>query len=108
MSAESVAVAREAFEAMVAVIGDDARQAEWGEEYLAADVEWHEDPGLPGATDRIGRDAALAIGRSPTGEVPTEYRWAVVVRVREGMLAFVRAYLSRDEALESAGLRAAG
>lgn len=141
MSADSVVTVREAFEAMVAAIGaDHAHQAEWGRTYLAPEVEWHEDPGLPGATDRTGRDQAvvsvrdfaetlgitggrveevidagdavvvlaLAIGRSPAGQVPTEYRWAFVVRVDQGKLVFVRAHLSRDEALESLGLRAAG
>jgi ketosteroid isomerase-like protein len=141
MSAESVAVVRRAFEAMIAAIGGgDAQQVEWSEKHLAADVEWHEDPGLPGATDRIGREAAvqgvrdfgetlgitdgrieelidagdaivvlaIAIGRSPAGQVPTEYGWAFVVRVRDGKLGFVRAHLSRDDALESVGLPAAG
>lgn len=49
---------------------------------------------------------ALAIGRSPKGEVPTEYRWGFVVRARAGKVCFVRAYLDQAEALRAAGSEA--
>jgi ketosteroid isomerase-like protein len=53
-------------------------------------------------------DAAVvfvtARGQSAKAQIPNEFKWALVARVRDGRLLFVRVYLDESEALEAAGV----
>jgi ketosteroid isomerase-like protein len=55
-----------------------------------------------------GGDEVVAIvrinGISKGGDVPFDHRWAYVCRIRDGKLAYQRAYWDPDEALAAAGV----
>jgi ketosteroid isomerase-like protein len=46
-----------------------------------------------------------AVGRMRHTQLPSNFRWACVWTVRNGKALRARGYISRDEALEAAGLR---
>jgi ketosteroid isomerase-like protein len=59
--------------------------------------------GLRDAGDEVVALVRLS-GISKGGDVPFEHLWAYVCRVREGQLAYQRAYWDPEEALEDAGV----
>jgi ketosteroid isomerase-like protein len=103
------------------------------------EIEYVEDPKLPGASSYRGRDEVLRCwqgylevlgaesdiaievedvidagerivalvrfrGETPGGEMPFDHAWGYVVGIRDGRIAFVRAYYEPSEALAAAGL----
>jgi ketosteroid isomerase-like protein len=132
MSHKNVELIRKAFEG-----GDLAKMAE---AYWHPEIEYIEDPRLPGASSYRGRDAVVEVWRSylevlgdeddiavtvedvfDAGDrqvpfvrfgghavgsgVPFDHLWGYVVEVKDGRIAYLRAYYEAGEALEAAGLR---
>jgi ketosteroid isomerase-like protein len=50
----------------------------------------------------------VASGASTGNEVPFDHLWAYAVRVRDGRVAWFRAYFDADEALAAGGCEATG
>jgi hypothetical protein len=112
VSEENVELVRRAFQ-----VGDLAKTAE---AYWHPEIEYVEDPRLPGASSYNGRDAVVRCWRSYLDVLGDEddiaitvedvldvgeHLWGYVVEVREERIAYLRAYYEPGEALEAAGLQ---
>ena len=130
MSQENVELVRKAF---------GGGLAETAQTYWHPQIEYVEDPRLPGAATYKGRDVVLRCwrgylevlgaeddiavtvedvfdagdrqvplvrfrGQASTSRVPFDHVWGYVVEVREGRIAYLRAYYQPQDALEAAGL----
>lgn len=130
MSQEDVELVRRAFAGSL---------AETAKAYWHPEIEYWEDPRLPGASSYRGRDVVLRCwqgylevlgdeddiaitvedvfdagdrqvplvrfrGHGSTSGIPFEHLWGYVVEVRDGRIAYLRAYYEPEDALEAAGL----
>jgi ketosteroid isomerase-like protein len=131
MSQENVEIVRRAF--------DNQGLRETAETYWHPQIEYIEDPRLPGASAYRGRDDVLRCwlsyldvlgdeediqvtveevfdagerqvpfvrfkGHATASGIPFDHLWGYVVEVRDGQLAYIRAYYEPNDALEAAGL----
>ena len=96
MSQENIELVRKAFAGNLA----ETAMAYWHPE-----IEYAEDPRLPGASSYKGQVPFVRFGgQASSSGIPFEHLWSYVVEVKEERIAYPRAYYEPRAALKAAGL----